>query len=41
MRNYNSAKFVTQGYKIFKEKPDAKWKKGCGDLRTRPYFVKL
>ena len=40
-RKRNGPKFRAQRHKRFKEKPNAKWNKGDGDLRARPHPAKL
>lgn len=38
---YNRAKSCVQENKQIKEKPDTKWNKRSGELRTRPHLMKL
>jgi hypothetical protein len=40
-QEWNGTKLHIQGNKQIKEKPDAKWNKGSGDLRARPHSDKL
>ena len=40
-KNFNRVKSSAQEDKRFKEKSNAKWNRGSGDLRTRPEPAKL